>query len=511
MPVDFLTDEQLASYGRFSAPPSQAELERFFFLDDADRGLAGKRRGEANVLGFGVQVGTVRCLGTFLPDPADVPTVAIDYVTGQLGIADPSCLKAYAARAKTRLEHQWEIARAYGYRDFALAEAELSGWIADRAWTTGDGPRPLFVGAVAWLRERRVLLPGVSVLARCVATVREATTQRLWDTLAARPSPAQARRLDHLLDVHDGRLSKLERLRDGPTATSGKGLVVALERVGEVAGLGFAGVAVDDVPRRRLVELARWGMAAKASALRRHPYKRRLATLLATCVYLEAKAVDDALELFDVLMANELLGRAVRESNKVNLRRYPRVARDAAACAAAVGVLLESEADVGLTVEALWQAIDAVVPRSELRAAVANLTQRSRLRTPTPPVSGGPSSSGATPRSGRLCPSCAARSSSGRPPRRPAPWTPSASSRSCWRSGPPSGRRPAGSTPPGSVPTSSRRDGGASSSFRPIGPRELPTAPPTCSACWSSSTSTSGAGTSTPRRRAGGPIRGPNC
>lgn len=133
-------------------------------------------------------------------------------------------------------------------------------------------------------------------------------------------------------------------------------------------------MAIDDVPQRRLVELARWGMAAKAPALRRHPHKRRLATLLAPAVYLEAKAVDDALELFDVLIANELLGRAVREANKANVRRYPRVARHAAACAAAVGVLLESEMDAGLTIEALWQAIDDVVPRSELRAEVANLT-----------------------------------------------------------------------------------------------------------------------------------------
>ena len=350
-------------------------MERFFFLDDVDRRLVGKRRGEANVLGFGVQLGTVRCLGTFLPDPVDVPTAVVDYVAGQLAIADASCLKAYAGRAKTRLEHQWEIGREYGYRDFASAEAELSRWIGDRAWTTGEGPRLLFSGSVAWLRERRVLLPGVSVLTRLVAAVRDATTQRLWDTVAARVSAVQARQLDGLLDVPaDGRLSDLERLRQGPTATSGKGMAAALTRVAEVAALGFSGVAIDDVPQRRLVELARWGMAAKAPALRRHPQNRRLATLLATAACLEAKATDDALELFDVLMANELLGRAVRESNKASLRRYPRVARDAAACAAAVGVLLEAEADAALTMEALWQAIDDVVLRSELRVAVANLT-----------------------------------------------------------------------------------------------------------------------------------------
>jgi hypothetical protein len=38
VPARFLTDEQLATYGRYAAdPPDQAVLERFFFLDDADR------------------------------------------------------------------------------------------------------------------------------------------------------------------------------------------------------------------------------------------------------------------------------------------------------------------------------------------------------------------------------------------------------------------------------------------------------------------------------------------
>ncbi|MGW9657866.1 DUF4158 domain-containing protein [Streptomyces albidoflavus] len=31
MPVEFLTDEQAASYGKFNEEPTRPELERFFF------------------------------------------------------------------------------------------------------------------------------------------------------------------------------------------------------------------------------------------------------------------------------------------------------------------------------------------------------------------------------------------------------------------------------------------------------------------------------------------------
>jgi len=36
MPMEFLTDAQVAGYGRFDGVPSRADLERLFVLDDAD-------------------------------------------------------------------------------------------------------------------------------------------------------------------------------------------------------------------------------------------------------------------------------------------------------------------------------------------------------------------------------------------------------------------------------------------------------------------------------------------
>ncbi|KAB1940739.1 DUF4158 domain-containing protein [Micromonospora sp. ALFpr18c] len=105
MPVEFLNDDQAAGYGQFMGEPSRAELERSFFLYDTDRGLIGKRRGEHNRLGFAVQLGTVRYLGTFLTDPVDVPWSVVDYVAVQLGVADASVVKRYTEREKTAYEH----------------------------------------------------------------------------------------------------------------------------------------------------------------------------------------------------------------------------------------------------------------------------------------------------------------------------------------------------------------------------------------------------------------------
>ena len=378
MPVEFLSDEEAASYGRFSGPPSRAELERAFFLDDADKALIARRRGDHNRLGFSLQVTTVRSLGLFLADPVDVPNVVLEYLAGQLGIADPSCVKRYTERRTTRFEHAEEVRAVLGLRDFADADMELTGWVDARAWTTGDGPKAIFTDAVAWLLERNVLLPGVTTLTRLVAQARDEAMQRLWDTLFRRLTATQREMLERLLEVPDGaRLSDLERWRKGPAEPSGRNLVRALTRVSEIMAVGVGAMDLHTVvPPRRLVELARYGMAAKAPQLRRHPAPRRLATLLATVAYLEAKSIDDCLELFDLLMVTELLGKAEREAAKEKVRQHPRLARASVKLAAAVEVLLEATSrteKVGL--EDVWGLIEAVVPRTELRAAIATVTE----------------------------------------------------------------------------------------------------------------------------------------
>jgi Domain of unknown function (DUF4158) len=98
MLAEFLSDAEAAAFGRFDGAPSRDDLDRFFLLDDVDRELIDKRRGAHNRLGFALQLGTVRLLGAFLPDPTDVPDAVLRYA------ADP--IQRPASRGLGRSESQ---------------------------------------------------------------------------------------------------------------------------------------------------------------------------------------------------------------------------------------------------------------------------------------------------------------------------------------------------------------------------------------------------------------------
>jgi glutamate formiminotransferase len=118
MPVNFLTPEQARRYGRYNGDPAPAQLAKYFFLDDRDRIEIAAHRGAHNRLGYAVQLCTVCFLGTFLPDPTDVPRMVVKHLATQLEIPDPGCLNQYRERFPTHHVHAQEIRERHGYYNF---------------------------------------------------------------------------------------------------------------------------------------------------------------------------------------------------------------------------------------------------------------------------------------------------------------------------------------------------------------------------------------------------------
>jgi len=360
MPVDFLTAEQEGRYGRYAGAPTPAQLARYFHLDDADRALIAPRRGDHVRLGFGVQLATVRFLGTFLADPTDVPAAAIAHLATQLSIADPTCLVQYRA-GETRWDHAAEITRRYGYRDFAdqPTHFQLVRWLYARAWLSAERPSILFDLATARLVERKILLPGVTTLARLIAGIRDRAASHLYRRLATLPDRTQRARLEAVLVVPDGaRQTPLDRLRRAPTRVTAPALVAALKRLAEIRALGGSTLDLTWAPPARVAVLARHAAAAWTATIARMPPERRLATLVAFAHVTEATAQDDALDVLDQFMG-DLLNRVERQGDRARLRTLRDLDAAALRLRAACAVLLDPAHRDPAVREAVFAAVAA--------------------------------------------------------------------------------------------------------------------------------------------------------
>ncbi|QKG59186.1 DUF4158 domain-containing protein (plasmid) [Hymenobacter sp. BRD128] len=341
MPVEFLSDEQAARYGRYHADPSPEQLAQFFYLSPQDvQFLADYRRAHTR-LGGAVQMCTLRFLGTFLPVPTQVPAVVVRTLAQQLQLPADAWNGRYT-RPNTLHDHQAHIVAYLGFHAFDGRRAfRLTRWLYAQVLTSTVRPSVLFDLATAHLVAQRVVLPGVTVLARLIARVRERTGRHIYRQLRSRLSPAQQAALEGLLLVAPGqRLTRLEGLRTAPTRVSAPALVAAVQRLDQIRALGVGDLTLHDLPEARLARSARHAHVAWGQTLARMGEERRLATLLVFVQALERTATDDLLDLFDGLMtALALQGETKRRRER--LRSLKDLDRAALLLQQAVRILLD--------------------------------------------------------------------------------------------------------------------------------------------------------------------------
>jgi len=376
VPVSFLSNEQRESYGRYTAAPSSYDLDKYFHLNDTDHERIAQKRGKHNRLGFAIQLGTVRYLGTFLTDPLDVPLSVLSIMARQLRIElQEGEVVSYSSDLQ-RQRHASEIRSIYGYIDITELRVgfRLTRWLYALCWTGADRPSVLFERATIWLMAHKVLLPGCSTLERYISRLRGRVEERFWRSLGKGVNKTQRECLESLLSVPEGtRTSLLDQLRTGPTMISSLSLVQALHRLNSVRELGIKLPTLARIPAKRIAALARFAGIAKVSAILRLPKLRRLATLVAFVHCLEATAQDDALEVLEALL-RELFNDAVKADKKARQRTIKDLDQAASTLAKACLVVLDNT----LADEELRTMLFEKIPRETLTRALESVNELTR-------------------------------------------------------------------------------------------------------------------------------------
>ena len=322
-----------------------------------------------------MQLGCVRFLGTFLTDLSQVPFNVQWFIARQLGVADIGILPTYAQRDTTRREHAAQIRTQYQYREFTWPWSfRLSRLLYTRSWISNERPSLLFDLATGWLIQHKTLLPGVTTLTRLISEVRERSTNRLWQRLSVLPTQEQVGKLETLLQVPEGsRTSRFDRYRKGPVTISGPAFNEAVDRYRELKAFGMHDLDFTGIPLVRFKNIARHAGMISMHKIARMPVSKRTAILVAFAKAYETIALDEALDVLDLLITY-IAGEAKKLGQKKRLRTLKDLDKSALALAEVCALILnESMQD-----ELLRSAIYARMPREKLAESIATVHELAR-------------------------------------------------------------------------------------------------------------------------------------
>jgi TnpA family transposase len=312
MPEHWLTESEIGRFTTYPTEIPEADVVTFFTLTESDRRLLAGLHGEANRLGFALQLCTLRYLG-FVPDDLQKsPLPVIRFLARQLAVS-PASINSYGERSQTRTDHLQAIENHLGFHKASITEKhEIERWLGERA-LEHDRPLLLLQLLCERLHAKKIVRPGLTLLERSVTVARQQAHEATWEMIAPLLSAEDRRHLDRLLVVDEQLgVTPLTRYRTAATSHSASAILKVLEKITQMRATGLTGRDLGVLNPNRLKWLARIDRRATNQALQRMAEERRYPILLAFLHQSLTDMIDEAVDLFDRNLA-EAYSRAGRE------------------------------------------------------------------------------------------------------------------------------------------------------------------------------------------------------
>lgn len=362
----------------FPTEITDEEIARHFSLSEPERGLISDRRRPDNRIGFCLQLCHVKWRGRFATSFESVPPRLVQHVAAQLGI-QLSVFFKYPDNENTALRHNAAIQRHLGLRRWNDSDEErLRRELLSLAL---DGLRELRMvqAAERWLQERKVILPGVSVLREVVRAALDSVEDEVVERIDRRLDSDMRTKMEDLIEIPRGRrLSRLQELKGHPRRASSTTLLSLCDRIQVLRRMGVQGIDLSSVRPDWASDLADRVRHYAVTHLGRFRAAKRRALLACFLVETFADSIDATIRAFSRVML-QMEGRV-----RAKLYQESGEFREAA-CAellawVKVGGLLRQSENAERTVS---EAVLSKVPREEIERSVERAQELARSQQAT--------------------------------------------------------------------------------------------------------------------------------
>jgi TnpA family transposase len=362
-------------YQPIALPPdlSEEDLARDWTLSDDDRAEIGKYR-KSFRLSLAIQLCAVRVFGRFFTPIHDLSPRIANYLGYQLALP-PSLRVQVPEREATYLEHRQHILSYLGFHKFDEdIQNELATWLTQRA-QLGVLPEALFPQAEHYLLDRRILLPGPSVLERLIIHSCAAVHSQLFEAMVQRLAPELRQAIDHLLTVPEGaQRSTFSTLKDYPPAATISSIQAYLQRYHTVAATGIDTFEAPGVTAAFLDYLFTLAKRYSAPDLKRFAEPKRYALILAFLLETRKHLLDHLVTMHEQYIMD--MCRHAKQSHEQQHRELrKRHKRAIDVVLEATTLLLDWPQEGVISKAELWQQVD----ERKLRGSLIDLRTFQRL------------------------------------------------------------------------------------------------------------------------------------
>jgi TnpA family transposase len=346
-------------------PESQDDIIRHYTLGEPDLSLIRQRRGDANRLGFAVQLCLLRYPGYAMGGKITVPEPVIQWIASQIR-ADASAWAGYGERDETRREHFQELRAYLGLSPFGLADFRfLAHALTDIAMQTDKG-LALAAHALETLRQRRVVLPALAVVERICAEAVTRANRRIYRALAGPLTEHHRRRLDDLLKIKpDSNTTWLVWLRQSPMKPNSRHMLEHIGRLKALRALALPDGIGRDIHQNRLLKMAREAGQMTPQDLAKFESERRYATLAALALESIATVTDEVIDLHDRILGR--LFSTAKHKHREQFHQQGKAINDKVRLYSKIGHALLDAKQSGSDP---YAAIEAVIPWDDFTLSV---------------------------------------------------------------------------------------------------------------------------------------------
>jgi TnpA family transposase len=288
-------------------------------------------RTERSRLGFAALLKFFQVEGRFPDVPKEIPTAALDYLAGQLGIS-PEVFSGYDLASRNAKRDRVQIRERLGFRQVTVDDArELTDWLRSEILPVDHQVEHLREAALDWCRGRRIEPPTPARMERIVRSALDAHEKAFFAAVHAQIPVSCRAAMDELLRTTardecspGGGVTPFAELRADPGRVSLESVLREIAKLERIASLGLPGDLFRDVPPKVLQKYRLRVASEQPREVRMHAEAVRHTLVAAFCWSRRKEIVDGLIDLL-IQVVHRIGVRAEKKVVKTLLEDLRRV------------------------------------------------------------------------------------------------------------------------------------------------------------------------------------------